>query len=40
MLSFFTSGEAAQFKFLMPRLLGENGEVRQIDWAGNDIHLK
>jgi glutamate racemase len=39
-LNFFTSGEAAQFKLLMPRLLGENGEVRHVDLAGNDIRLK
>jgi glutamate racemase len=37
-LRFFTSGEAAQFKLLLPRLLGETGEVRQIFWADDEIH--
>jgi glutamate racemase len=37
-LRFFTSGEAAQFKLLLPRLLGETGEVRQIAWANDEIH--
>jgi glutamate racemase len=37
-LRFFTSGEAALFKLLLPRLLGEMGEVRQIAWANDEIH--
>ena len=36
-LRFFTSGEAAQFKLLLPQLLGETGEVRQIVWENDEI---
>ena len=38
LLSFFTSGEVAQFKFMLPRFLGEEGEVRHVDWVGNVIN--
>lgn len=40
LLSFFTSGEAAQFKFLLPGLLGEEGEVHHVDWVGKVVSLK
>jgi glutamate racemase len=36
-LMFFTSNEPAQFESLLPRLLGETGEIQHIDWAGNCI---
>ena len=36
-LRFFTSGEAAGFGSQLPRLLGESGEVQQIDWLRDKI---
>ena len=36
---FFTSGDVAHFQFLLPKLLGENGEIRRLGWAGNEIHM-
>jgi glutamate racemase len=36
-LRFFTSGKAEAFASLLPRLLGEQGEVRHVDWSGNEI---
>ena len=36
-LRFFTSGEAAQFEILLPKLLGETGEVQQIVWTDGGI---
>jgi glutamate racemase len=38
-LRFFTSGEAARLTIHLPKLLGEVGEIRQIVWMGNEIHL-
>jgi glutamate racemase len=38
-LRFFTSGEAARLALYLPKLLGEVGEIRQIVWMGNEIHL-
>lgn len=39
-LRFFTSGDAAKFKLLLPRLLGEKGEVRQLEWTDSGILVK
>ena len=36
-LRFFTSGEAKNFASLLPRLLGETGEVVHVDWSGDKI---
>ena len=36
-LRFFTSGEKAGFEELLPQLLGETGEIRQIIWNDNQI---
>jgi glutamate racemase len=39
-LQFFTSGEVARLVLPLPKLLGETGEIQQIVWNGNEIHLK
>ena len=36
-LHFFTSGEVKNFTSLLPRLLGETGEVTHVDWSGDKI---
>jgi glutamate racemase len=36
-MRFFTSGAAAGFKAQLPGLLGESGEVQQINWKENRI---
>ncbi len=36
-MRFFTSGVVAEFKAQLPGLLGESGEVQQINWKGNRI---
>jgi glutamate racemase len=36
-LRFFTSGEAARFEKMLPVLLGERGEIQQIEWQLNEI---
>ena len=36
---FFTSGDALRLAMQLPILLGESGEVHQIAWVGNKIHL-
>jgi glutamate racemase len=38
-LRFFTSGEATRLALHLPTLLGEVGEIRQIEWVGNEIRL-
>ena len=38
-LRFFTSGEAARLALHLPLLLGEAGEVQQVEWVGNQINL-
>jgi glutamate racemase len=39
-LRFFTSGEAARFEALLPRLFDETGEVREVFWENNEIRIK
>ena len=39
-LRFFTSGEGARFEALLPRLLGETGDVREVFWKNNEIQIK
>ena len=36
-LRFFTSGEAGQFEALLPKLLCERGEIRQVGWENGQI---
>jgi glutamate racemase len=36
-IQFFTSGDAARVRSLLPRLLGEEGEVRTLQWDGDRI---
>jgi glutamate racemase len=36
-IQFFTSGDAAMVRSLLPRLLGEEGEVRTLQWDGDRI---
>ena len=36
-MRFFTSGAAAGFEAQLPGLLGESGEVQQVDWKDNRI---
>jgi glutamate racemase len=38
-LQFITSGEVARLVLPLPKLLGETGEIQQIVWNGNEIHL-
>jgi glutamate racemase len=37
---FFTSGDADQFKILLPRLFGETGRVNEVFWDGNEVKNK
>ena len=37
LMRFFTSGAVAEFEAQLPGLLGESGEVQQIEWKGNRI---
>ena len=39
-LRFFTSGEAARFEALLPKLIGETGDVREVSWKNNEIQIK
>jgi glutamate racemase len=39
-LRFFTSGEATRFKALLSKLLNETGEVQEVFWENNEIHLQ
>lgn len=39
-LRFFTSGEATRFEILLPRLIDETGEVREVFWENNEIRIK
>ena len=36
---FYTSGDLVTFQFLLPKLLGEDGDVRQVTWQ-NDRNVK
>ena len=38
-LRFFTSREAARLALQLPILLGETGQIQQVVWMGNEIHL-
>jgi glutamate racemase len=38
-LRFFTSGAAARFESLLPKLLGEQGEVSQVHWTDGKVLL-
>src|SRR5512143_3978777 len=38
-LRFYTSGDPTRFATLLPKLLGENGPVRQVKWAGLAIEI-
>jgi len=40
LLRFFTSGPAAQFEMLLPRLLGEAGAVRGVVWENHKLSEK
>jgi glutamate racemase len=37
---FFTSGEASRFEELLPRLLDETGDVREVFWDNDEIRIK
>jgi len=37
---FFTSGKQAQLKKLLPRLLGEAGQVQTLEWDGGNLRLR
>ena len=37
---FFTSGDALNFKLLLPGLLGEIGEVEQVKWRNKELEIK
>jgi glutamate racemase len=39
-LRFFTSGNATQFEAMLPKLLEETGEVREVAWENNEIRIK
>ena len=39
-LHFFTSGEVARFKAVLPKLLNETGDVREVIWENNDIRIR
>jgi len=39
-LRFFTSGESAPFELLLPKLLGEKGEVQRVRWVADEIFLE
>jgi glutamate racemase len=39
-LRFFTSGNGIQFKAVLPRLLEEAGEIREVFWEKNRIFVK
>lgn len=39
-LRFFTSGKSAQFEALLPILLNETGDVREVSWKNNEILIK
>ena len=38
-IKFYTSGDADALKYLLPKLLGESGDVRSVEWL-NDSKLK
>jgi len=38
-VQFFTSGDIHSFRFLMPKLLGENGSVNPVTWL-DDCHVE
>ena len=38
-LRFYTSGDASVFRDVMPKLLGENGRVEEVNWK-DDCHIK
>ena len=38
-LRFLTSREAARLALQLPILLGETGQIQQVVWMGNEIHL-
>jgi glutamate racemase len=38
-IKFYTSGDLEEFKFLLPTLLGESGEIQRVVWI-NDSLLK
>ncbi len=40
MLRFFTSGEADALAALLPRLVGETGEVCEVSWENGKVHMK
>ena len=40
MLQFFTSGDATRFEALLPRLFDETGDVREVFWENQEIHIK
>ena len=39
-LRLFTSGKVTQFEALLPRLLDETGEIREVFWENNEIRIK
>ena len=39
-LRFFTSGKATQFEALLPKLLDETGDVREVSWKNNEIQIE
>jgi glutamate racemase len=39
-LRFFTSGNANRFEAMLPKLLDETGEVREVIWENNEIRIK
>jgi len=38
-LLFYTSGDASQFRLILPELLGDPGEVHQVFWGANQVYL-
>jgi hypothetical protein len=36
-VQFYTSGNDASFKSLLPKLLGESGEVEKVEWLDDHI---
>ena len=38
-IEFYTSGSTEELKSLLPKLLGESGEVRRVEWL-NDVQIK
>ena len=39
-IKFFTSGDANVLKSQLPVLLGENGDVKRVEWAGDSVIAK